>query len=334
MKKIFALLLILTLSVTAFVSCAKEDNTTVRIGYMQGPTGMGMAELIHDNGGTAGNEKYQFTKYGDVKEATAALLAGNIDMACLPTNNAAALYNTQGGNIRVLAINCLNSLYVMAKEGIEIDSIHDLEGKTVYTISNGTPKIMLEYVISEMGLDISVETTATVGNSEKELAQPSDLASALIAGAVDIALVPEPVATAAPLKISTMDKDYTYSVAFPLTEAWEYVSDNPIAMGCIVTTADFAEAHPTVVNSFLDDYKASIEYVSDAANNRTAAEYIVEAGVLDGAGAAMKSLTNLGSSIAYIDGASMQTILDSFYRTIDHSHIGGNIPDESFYYKK
>ena len=337
MKKVLAFLVVLAISLLSLAACTNaqtEDNTQIRIGYMQGPTGMGMAKLIHDNGGVSGNDKYQFVKYGDVKEATAALLAGNIDVACLPTNNAAALYNSQAGNVRVLALNCLNSLYVMTKSGTEIETISDLEGKTVYTIANGTPKVILEYIIDEMGLDITVETTATVGNSEKELTQPSDLASALIAGAVDIALVPEPVATAAPLKISTMEKDYTYSVAFPLSDAWEYVSDQPVAMGCVVTTADFAEAHPLAINSFLDDYKASIEYVSDSANYDVAAEYIVEAGVLDATAAAKNSLMNLGDAISYVDGARMQAILDAFYNAIDYSVIGGNVPDESFYYKK
>jgi NitT/TauT family transport system substrate-binding protein len=105
-------------------------------------------------------------------------------------------------------------------------------------------------------------------------------------------------------------------------------------MGCAVTTADFAQAHPTVINAFLDDYKASIEYVSNASNYDTSAEYIVEAGVLDAAGPAKKSLMNLGSSISYVDGDRMQAILDTFYNAIDYSVIGGNVPDESFYYKK
>ena len=143
MKKVLAFLVVLAISLLSLASCTNaetEDNTQIRIGYMQGPTGMGMAKLIHDNGGVSGNDKYQFVKYGDVKEATAALLAGNIDVACLPTNNAAALYTSQAGNVRVLALNCLNSLYVMTKSGTEIETISDLEGKTVYTIANGDRK--------------------------------------------------------------------------------------------------------------------------------------------------------------------------------------------------
>lgn len=335
MKKLLTLLVIFALSITALASCATpEDTTTVRIGYMQGPTGMGLAKLIHDNGGVAGNEKYTFTKFGDVKEATAALLAGTIDIACLPTNNAASLYNTQGGAVQVLALNCLNSLYVMVKDGVELNTVDDLNGKTVYTISNGTPKGMLEYVIDELDLDVTIETTALIGGNEKDLTQPNDLASALIAGAVDIALVPEPVATAAPLKIASMEKDYTYSVAFPLSDIWSSVSDTPVAMGCFVAKADFIEAHPTLIDAFLSESRASIEFISASANVDTAAEYIVEADVLSAAAAAKKSLTNLGSAISYVDGNEMQTTLDAFFGVLELSLIGGNVPDENFYYKK
>ena len=60
MKKVISLLLLITLILSLLVSCDGEepkDETVMRIGYMQGPTGMGMAKLIHDNGGVSGNEK-------------------------------------------------------------------------------------------------------------------------------------------------------------------------------------------------------------------------------------------------------------------------------------
>ena len=121
MKKLFTFILVLALLVTTFSSCSlPKDDTVIRIGYMQGPTGMGIAKLIHDNGSLAGNEKYQFVKFEDAQKATAALLSGSIDLACLPTNTAAALYNTKDGAVQVLALNCLNSLFLMTKSGSEI----------------------------------------------------------------------------------------------------------------------------------------------------------------------------------------------------------------------
>ena len=334
MKKLLAFLLIVTTCAILLASCGLiKPRTKIRIAYMNGPTGMGIAKLIHDNGGTEGNDKYEFIKYSDASLATADLLAGNVDMACIPTNTAATLYNkTQ--NVQTLAINCLNSLFLMTKTGVEINSLSDLEGKTIYTIQNGTPAVILRHLLEESGVNATVRTTIGEGNDEKAIAAPTDLAPLLIAGKVDIALVPEPVATAAPLKIAQQEKDYTYKVAINLTEAWAQISSSPVAMGCIVVNKNFASEHKYAINSFLKEYKASIEFISSSENIDTSAQYIVDAGVLDAVPAAKKSLTNLGSAISYIDGAEMKTVLTDFYNAIGTNLIGGKLPDDEFYYGK
>lgn len=334
MKKLIALILIAVFALTALASCNQDvgdEKEPIKIGYMQGPTGMGMAKMIHDN---ATSGKYIFTKYEDASLATAALLKGDIDMACLPTNNASVIYNTKGESVQTLAINCLNSLYLMTKTGTEITSLSDLEGKTVYTIANGTPKLILKKLLESVGVNAEIKTEATVGGSVKQLALPADLASAMISGAVDIALVPEPVATAAPLKIGTMNKDYTYSVALDVGTEWEVVNDNPIAMGCLVANKSFVEKNKAGVDAMLAEYKASIEFMSNSANVEAASDYIVEASVLDAKGAAKKSLMNLGNSIAYLDGAEMKSTLVDFYTAIGNSAIGGKLPNDDFYYSK
>ena len=338
MKKLIALILTLALLTLSFAACNREktdetDNTVIKIAYMNGPTGMGMAKLIHDNGGVDGNEKYQFIKYSDAALATSDLKEGKIDMACIPTNTAATLYN-KTDSIKVLALNCLNSLYIMTKTGVSIEDLSDLEGKTVYTISNGTPAAILRHLLAESDVNATVRTSMGEGEDEKELTSPNDLAAQLIAGKIDIALVPEPVATAAPLKIASQGKEYTYSVAINLTNAWGDVSTSPVAMGCIVANKNFVNEHKTLVDSFLAEYESSIDFVAAPQNLELAAQYVVDAGVLDALPAAKKSLTNLGSAIAYYDGARMKTTLVAFYNAIGLDLIGGRLPDDEFYYAK
>lgn len=338
MKKLIALVLTLALLTLSFAACNREkkdetDETVIKIAYMNGPTGMGMAKLIHDNGGIEGNEKYQFIKYSDAALATSDLKDGKVDMACLPTNTAATLYN-KTDSIRVLALNCLNSLFIMTKTGVTVEDLSDLEGKTIYTISNGTPAAILRYLLAESDINATVRTSMGEGENEKELTSPNDLAAKLIAGAIDIALVPEPVATAAPLKIASQGKDYTYSVAIDLTNAWGDVSTSPVAMGCIVANKNFVNDHKALVDSFLEEYESSIDFVADPQNLDVAAQYVVDAGVLDALPAAKKSLTNLGSAIAYYDGARMKTTLVAFYNAIGLNLIGGRLPDDEFYYAK
>lgn len=339
MKKLIALILALTLSTVGLTACVDKneanetDDTVIRIAYMNGPTGMGMAKLIHDNGGTNGNEKYQFVKYTDAALATADLREGKVDMACIPTNTAATLYN-KFESINVLALNCLNSLYVMTKTGVVIEDFSDLEGKTIYTIQNGTPAAILNYLLEETDVNATVKTSIGEGENEKSITAPTDLVPLLVAGSIDIALVPEPVATAAPLKIASQNKDYTYTVAIDLTDAWAEISDSPVAMGCIVANKDFVNEHKSVVDTFLSEYKSSIEFVSSSKNLELAAQYVVDAGVLDAVPAAKKSILNLGSAIAYSDGAEMKSTLVAFYNAIGLNLVGGKLPDDEFYYEK
>lgn len=339
MKKLLALVLSLSLLVLPLASCSlfsgkkQSQNEPIKIAYMNGPTGMGIAKLMHDNGGTEGNEKYQFIKYSDAALATADLVAGNVDMACIPTNTAASLYN-KTKSVEVLSINCLNSLYIMTKTGTEIKDITDLEGKTVYTIKNGTPAVILSHLLEESGVEATVKTSIGEGEDEKTITAPTDLAPLLISGKIDIALVPEPVATAAPLKIASQNKDYTYTVAIDLTDAWSEISDSPVAMGCVVANKDFASENKDATNAFLAEYEQSINFISDPQNIDTAAQYVVDAGVLDAVPAAKKSLTNLGDAISYIDGANMRSVLVDFYNAIGLNLIGGKLPDDEFYYEK
>lgn len=338
MKKLLSIILLTALFTLLLVSCTPQNETTIRIGYMTGPTGMGMAKLIADaksqDGTKSNGNNYEFIAYTDATLANADLLAGKIDMACLPTNTAATLYNKKGESIQVLALNCLNSLFIMTKTGITVNSVEDLEGKTIYTLSNGTPAVILQHLLNESGINATVKTSIGEGENEKLIAAPTDLAPLLIAGKVDIALVPEPVATAAPLQIKSQNKDYTYTVAIDLTDAWNEISESPVTMGCIVANKSFVSENKAATDKFLEDYKSSIDYISNPENIDSAVQYIVDAGVLGAVPAAKNSLKNLGSAITYIDGDKMKSALVDFYNAIGAKLIGGKLPADDFYYKK
>ena len=85
------------------------------IAALKGPTAMGLVKLMKDSesGETTGNG-YTFTLAGSADEVTPALLKGELDMACVPANLAAVLYNKTEGEIEVLAVNTLGVLYIVA----------------------------------------------------------------------------------------------------------------------------------------------------------------------------------------------------------------------------
>lgn len=340
MKRIIALIISLTLILTTLASCnlwqngnTPPDQVKIRIGYMAGPTGMGMAKLVADNGGLEnGNDKYSFTKYADTNTAKADLAAGKIDIICLPTNEAAMYYSKVDNNAKVLAVNCLNSLYLVSSAASTISptptglSLSDFEGKTIYTCKNGTPRIVLEYILKEAGINATVSYEI----DGKEILTPADLSAQVIAGNIPNAVMPEPIVTTVVLKTAAnSDMNRIYVPVIDLADEWAKISDTPVTMGCIVASGDFVKNHEDALDAFLADYKVSVDYIGNPDNLDSAANYVVETGVMGAAPAAKMALTNLGSAISYIDGEEMKGALVAFY-----SAIGVALPANDFYYEK
>ena len=338
MKKLIATIVSLVLITTLLASCTLfpsensggenelDEVKKIRIGYMQGPTGMGMAKLVADNGGLDnGNEKYSFTKYADTNMAKGDLAGGKIDIICLPTNEAANYYTKTDDNIVVLAINCLNSLYLLTSGETKVSSLSDLEGQTVYTCKNGTPRIVLEYLIAERGLDIKVSYEI----DDKVILTPDNLSTCLVDGSIPNAVIPEPLVTSSLLSIAKNgNESISYTVDIDLADEWSKISDTPIAMGCIVANADFVKNNPKTIEAFLGEYKASVDYIGNPDNLDSASNYVVKTGVMGAAPAAKKALSNLGDAIKYIDGSDMKSTLVSFFEA-----IGVAVPDDEFFYE-
>ena len=324
MKKIITALLILALAFSALVSCSSDtpDDTQIRIGYLNGPTGIGMAKLINDNKNDT--TKYSFKSFkSDNTAAIASLKAGEVDVICLATNLAA---NIKDESV-VLSINTLNTLFFISDENHSLTSLSDLNGQTIYTCKAGTPKIILEALLSEAEISATVKTETESG---AQITDPDALRAQIIAGTVPIAFAPEPIVSASGVARESSGKQ-PYSVDLDCDSLWveTFGEDSVLPMGCIVTRKDFAAAHPDVIDDFLDEYATSIEYMSDPQNIDSAAQYVTDAEILPNIKIAKSALANLGDSIAYIDGDAMKDALEAFYTL-----IGVALPSDDFYYEK
>ena len=125
-----------------------------------------------------------------------------------------------------------------------------------------------------------------------------------------------------------------HSIVLDIDSLWDEKFDTSIAMGCIVARADFANEYAADTKAFLDEYKASIEYMADAANNETAAQYVVDSTILPNLAPAKGALAKLSVGLKFIDGANMKTTLVNIYEVYGLNTIGGKLPDDGFYYEK
>lgn len=323
MKRALSLILTCVLVVTAlftFSSCGKNDSTTIRIAVLNGTTGFGMAKLMEDSANGSSENKYEFTVETDATNIIALLTAGEIDMAALPTNAAANVYNKTNGQVQVLAINTLGVLYLIEKDD-QISSIEDLNGKTIYVPAQN-PTFITKYILDSHGINATIDSTT--------FSTPALLQQAVISGQVDLAVLPQPVVTAAIAGAKKANNNY--SIALDLTKEWDNIpGSEKLVQGCIVVRKDFAENNPDAVNAFLNEYEKSINYLNE--NPSDAAALIVEHGIFANQAVAETAIPKC--NVTFMKGEEMKSAMSAFitamYNVAPQS-VGGKIPSSDFYY--
>lgn len=325
LTKLLSIVLIALLLCAAFAACTPEpapaDASVPNIMVLNGTTGFGMAKLISDNNALTDAKPYSVSVETDASNITASLISGACDIAALPTNAAANVAQKTNGGVKVIAVNTLGVLYVMSNtETQTVNSFADLKGKTVYCPAQN-PTFLFKAICEANGLEVGKDIII-----DNTYAQPADLRTALVSGVVDLAVLPEPMVT-----IAKAGND-SLTASLDLTAEWEkHFPADSLMQGCVVVRTEYLEAHPTVVTKFLQDYKASIEYVNQ--NPTEAGEMIVAAGIFAQAPVAAKAIPN--SNICYIDGAEMKAGLQKFYEVLlatAPASIGNALPAEDFYY--
>ncbi len=168
-----------------------DSDLEINVTVIAGTTGMGFAQIMDANANGSSRFKYNFDIVSDASLASAAIISGEADMAAVPTNLAAVLYNKTNGGIQVVAVNTLGVLYLLSS-GPELASPEDLAGKTIYCCNQGAnPEYISRYLLEaagfEVGKDVMLDFTYN---------SPDELATAIASGIVDFAVLPEPKVTA------------------------------------------------------------------------------------------------------------------------------------------
>ena len=104
-------------------------------------------------------------------------------------------------------------------------------------------------------------------------------------------------------------------------------------MGCVVARTAFVQEHPEAVKAFLEEYGASIAYMSDKANLDDASALAETYGIVPKAAVAKKALPD--ANLCFITGDDMIAGIQGYYEVLfaaDPASIGGSIPDGAFYF--
>lgn len=304
---------------------AEEENsetTTIRVASLKGPTSMGLVKLRKEAEEEVTKNQYEFQMYTAADEIVPLLVKGEIDIAAIPANLAAVLFQKTEGKIKALNINTLGVLYLV-ENGNQITSFSDLKGKTVYMTGKGTtPEYAFRYLMKANGLneeDVTIEFKS----------EAAEVANVLSTQENTIAVLPQPFVTVA------LSQNETLNIKLDFTEEWNRVSDkngSSLVTGVTIVRSEFLEENKEAVRTFLQEQAASVDYVTqDIEGAANLVEYydIIKAPI------AKKAIPYC--NITCITGEEMETQLSGYLNALyeeNKESVGGTLPDETFYYKE
>ena len=334
MKKLLIILLVLSLcamTVFSFAACSEKTTTTneITIVVPDGGPALGMSYLMK-NYSTISKTKVTYKIVDGAKGIKSAVMNGEADVAIMPTNMAAILYNG-GVEIQLVGTNSYGLLYMLsntvAPENFTLDA---LKGQVLHTVGQGgTPEIVLKKVLEGAGVEYEESDTAVAGKvAIKFHAEGTTIIGGLKQGNIHFAVLGEPAVSTAIQKVGG-----NLAIVCDLQEKWKTAANTEASypQTALVAKKSLIESDPYLI-------KLIAQYTVDCAKalNEDAAPYIAElkareATVPDTFGAAGVARTNIKpafGSTAKADVEAYFNILKNFKAPL----IGGKLPDDGFYY--
>lgn len=315
----------------------------VRIGTLQGPTGMGLVGLMDAAGALTAPQDaadspvgsdpagigelentYAFTLAGSADELAPQLIQGELDVLCVPANLAATLYQKTEGALAVLCVNTLGVLDIV-ETGDTVHAITDLAGRTIYSAGRGsTPQYALEYLLRANGVD------PATGVSIQWASEHAECLAALQNDPSIVCMLPQPFATSALAKVEGA------RIALDLTDVWNETAEDTgstsqLITGVAVARRAFVNEYPASVAELLDAYAQSVDFVN---SDPAAAAQLIEAAGIIAAPVAEKAIPYC--NIVCTTGPDMHEALEGYLETLfeaDAASVGGSMPADDFYYE-
>ena len=297
---------------------AEEGSVTVRLAVMQGPTGFSSIGLSRDGGAISDNVKVELSVYPSPNEVIARLASGELDMAALPANNAANLYN-KGVGVKAAAVVGEGMLKVLSTDA-SIQDFSDLVGKTLAVPgANGTPDQVTQLLMRAAGFEVDKDIVL-----DYSVSAPAQLAQMVIGGKIPTAVLPEPFVT------MILNQNPNVRVVADVQRLWsEAMGTGNYPMSVLVVSDAFRAKYPYAWEQVLDAYQVSVDWVNS--NPAAAGAAIEEAGIMK---AAMATPAIPSCSLVFRTARDAKGDMQIYFKTLldySPSSIGGKLPDEAFY---
>lgn len=300
---------------------AAAERTAFRIASLKGPTTMGLVKLMDEADKGEARHDYEVTMYGAADEIAPQLIKGDIDVALVPCNLAGVLYNKTGGAVevacrqhtgRAVCRHHRRRHHQRGRFGGQ-NHLHHGQGDHAGVCAQLCAGAEWPYPGEDVTIEYMSEATEVLAAMQASSGYP-------------VAMLPQPYVTTAQMQMEGL------KVALDMTEEWDKVSpDSALVTGVVVARKEFVEQNEAAFNEFLEDYKASTEFVN--ANVDEAAALVAGYEIVPKEPIAQKALPEC--NITFISGADMKAKVSGYLKVLYDQNpeaVGGTLPDDAFYY--
>ncbi|ADU30237.1 aliphatic sulfonate ABC transporter substrate-binding protein [Evansella cellulosilytica] len=261
MKKLRVLLFSI-LTLLFITACGQSDNgNSGASGDKNGDVTIGYFPNLDHAAGIIGKEKgyfaeeitdynVDFQNFPNGNDFIDALDTGGIDLGYVGPGPAIN-YFLSGGDVVVIGAAANGATLIVSREDSGIYDLEDFDGKSFCTPGNGcTHNVQLEIMLNEIGL-VSNRLGGTVEHQSR--INPATMVGMFEQGEIDAAAAPEPWGT-------LLVEEHNANVVVEWNEVF---LGEELASVVIVTTSEYLENNPEVVEQALRAHKRAVDYAHE-----------------------------------------------------------------------
>lgn len=316
MKKITNLFIILY---TLFAGDILATEKTICVGAPKAPPVLPILRMIDTD---ALGKGYNIDiKIWNSPEILIAMVQGKeASFFAFPLTVASKIYN-KGLNIQLTNVNTWGVASLISKNP-SVKDWKDLKGKTLHIFfKSSPPDIFAHYFLSKAGLEEKRDYQVVYSSKAEHF-------SLVASGKVENAITIQPDTT------FILEKNPKFRVVKDFEKEWQRIrgKNNSIPTAGIGILGEIGEKNPMLVKKFEKEYKKALEWVL---KNPKEIGKLAEKKLGMNAKMVEKSVSKMG--LHYMIAVEAKKILNEYYqilREYDPKSIGGNVPDENFYFYK
>lgn len=236
---------LLILSFILFNACNSKEKNVVDVGLLNGPSSVVMVQALEQLTYQDGTKVHYHIK-DNPQHLRALLQSGNIDMAILPMTMAYSMIDNNI-NIKIFAITGWGNLFILSRDSI--NNLNDLKNNIIAVPGEGqTPDLVTKFLIDYLSLQEKISLNYTYPS-------PLLLTSALSIGKVQNAVLPEPLASLA------LSKDSTLHRSIDINKLWQSsLPEISLVQSVFVISGTFYDNNKVWFDAYVDSLENSIKY--------------------------------------------------------------------------